>query len=74
LQHVGYIKMQDWNPRNVILLGFVLVLMGAVLPFLMVMHIIQPTYLLVFLTYGASVAGLVLGVIGGSMYVRKRKK
>ena len=74
MQHVGYIKMQDWNPRNVILLGFVLVLLGAVLPFLMVMHIVQTTYLLVFLSYGASVAGLVLGVIGGSMYVRKRRK
>ena len=66
--------MHDWNPRNTILLGFVLVLLGAVLPFLMVTHIIQPTYLLSFLSYGASVTGLVLGVIGGSMYVRKKRK
>lgn len=66
--------MLDWNPRNVILLGFVLVLLGAVLPFLMVLKVIPLTYLVSFLSYGASVAGLILGVIGGSMYVRKRRK
>jgi hypothetical protein len=56
-----------------ILIGFVLVVLGAVLPFLMVMHILESTFFLNFLAYGASITGLFLGFIGATMYVNERR-
>lgn len=47
-----------------LLIGFVLVLMGAVLPWLMVLHILPSTFFLNFASFTASVAGLFLGIIG----------
>lgn len=62
--------MNRVHPRNFILLGFVLVLLGFVLPFLMVLRIVEASFLLSFLSYGASVTGLLLGLIGAAWYVR----
>ena len=56
-----------------ILIGFGLVLLGAILPFLMVMRIVQSTFFLNFFSYGASVTGLFLGIIGSAMFVQYRK-
>jgi hypothetical protein len=47
-----------------ILLGFVLVVMGAVIPFLMVLQVITSSFLLSILGYSASVIGIFLGIIG----------
>lgn len=58
------------HPRNIILLGLVLVLLGFVLPFLMVLRVVDPSFLLSFLSYGASITGLLLGLIGAAWYVR----
>jgi hypothetical protein len=64
--------MSDWHPRYIILLGFFLVLTGFVLPFVMVLRIVQPSFLLSFLSWGSSVAGLFLGIIGASMLIKRR--
>ena len=56
-----------------IFIGFILVLLGAVFPFLMVMRIIESTWLLNFFSYGASLVGLFLGFIGASMYAREKR-
>jgi hypothetical protein len=56
-----------------ILIGFVLVVLGAVLPFLMVMRILESTFFLNIFAYGASMGGLFLGFIGASMYVHERR-
>jgi len=56
-----------------ILIGFVLVVVGAVLPFLIVMQMIESTFLLNFLAYGASMTGLMIGFIGATMYVREHR-
>lgn len=61
------------RPVEMILLGFVLVLAGAVLPVLMVMQVLQSTLLLNFFSYGASVVGLFLGLLGASSYVRETR-
>jgi len=63
------------SPHSVIyiLIGFVLVVLGAVLPFLMVMHILESTFFLNFLAYGSSITGLFLGFIGATMYVNERR-
>jgi hypothetical protein len=55
-------------------IGFALVLLGVVLPFLMVLKVLPSTFTLNFLAYAASVAGLFLGIIGAAMYVSFNKK
>jgi hypothetical protein len=61
-------------PWGLILIGFLLVLAGMVLPFLMVMGLVPSTFFLNFFSYGASFTGLILGVIGASLYVRGSRK
>jgi len=53
--------------------GFVLLLTGLVLPFLMVLGLVESTFLLNFLAYGSSTAGLILGFVGIARYGRGRK-
>lgn len=45
-------------------------LTGTVLPFLMVIRLLPSTFFLNFFSYGISVVGLFIGVIGVSLYVR----
>jgi multisubunit Na+/H+ antiporter MnhG subunit len=58
------------NAKNMIILGFVLVLAGVVFPFLMTIGLIRSSFVLNFASYGASVAGLLLGIIGTALYSR----
>jgi hypothetical protein len=62
------------SPLGMIFVGFLLALTGVILPFLMVAHIISSTFFLNFFSYGASLAGLFLGVIGASRYIRENRK
>ncbi len=57
-----------------ILVGFVLSLLGVILPLLMVTHIIQSTFFINFVSYIASVVGLFLGIIGAASYIREHRK
>ena len=61
------------NPWRLIGIGGVLVFAGAVLPFLMVMRILESTFVLNFFSYGTSVIGMVMGIIGSSMVGARRK-
>jgi hypothetical protein len=49
-----------------ILIGFLLVLAGAVLPWMMVLHVLESTFFLNFVSFTATVLGLFLGIIGVS--------
>jgi hypothetical protein len=61
------------NARLILVIGFLLIFLGGVvLPFLMVLHIVQPTFFLVFLSFTSSTIGLFLGLIGAAGFVRKR--
>ncbi len=62
------------RPWSLILIGFVLSVSGVVLPFLMLVHTIPSTFFLNFFSYLASFVGLILGVVGASMYVRTHRK
>jgi vacuolar-type H+-ATPase subunit I/STV1 len=66
--------MSRMNPRTMILLGFILVLFGFIVPFLMVIQIIEAGFFLSFLSYGASMAGLFLGLIGAAWYSRRDRR
>jgi len=61
------------SPRLLLSLGVVLMLSGIILPFLMVIHVLESTFFLNFFSWGASVAGLSLGTIGFAMYSRGKK-
>jgi hypothetical protein len=65
--------MRGMQPWKLILIGFVLVLFGFVAPFLMVIKIVPSSFVLNFLSYGASVVGLFLGLIGAALYVRTHR-
>ena len=57
-----------------VVIGFFLVLAGAVLPFLIVLDILPSTFFLNFLAFGASTAGIFLGVIGVATYVGANRR
>ncbi len=69
------------HPGRMILIGSVLLVVGGIiLPFLMTIRIINVTainevlaWILIFGSYSMSVVGLFLGVIGFTMYARKRR-
>ncbi len=56
------------------LIGFICVLTGAVLPFLMVMRIVPSTFVLNFIAFSTSVIGIFLGVIGVAMHTGLKKQ
>jgi hypothetical protein len=62
------------NPRSLIIVGFILVLFGAVAPFLMVIGVLESTFFLNFFSFAASVVGLFLGLLGISMYRKTTRK
>jgi apolipoprotein N-acyltransferase len=62
------------SPWSLIALGFILVMLGWIGPFLMVIHVIPSTFFLNFLSYIASVLGLFLGIWGVALYTRSKRK
>lgn len=52
------------HPERLLVLAVFLLLFGCIMPFLMVTHVVESTFLLNFLSYGASVLGLFVGMIG----------
>ncbi len=61
------------NPVIWIVVGFLLVLAGFVLPWLMVLHLVESTMFLNFFSFTATVGGLFLGMTGAAWYVKFQK-
>ena len=61
------------NPVRLIITASVLLVIGVVLPYMMVLGHMPSTLLLNAVTIAAQVAGLFMGFIGISMYMRTRK-
>ena len=61
------------KPLRLIAIGFGLLLIGAVLPFLMVIDLVESTLPLNFLAVMSSIAGLTLGFLGITQYMRRQK-
>ena len=66
--------MIDERPHTLLFIALTLLLFGWVMPFLMVLRVVESTFFLNFLAWGASVGGLYLGVIAVASLVRRRKK
>jgi len=62
------------SPRFLLSLGMVLMLLGVILPFLMLIRVLESTFFLNFFAWGASVSGLFLGTIGFAYLSRMRKE
>jgi hypothetical protein len=62
------------SPRFLLSFGIFLMILGIVIPFLIVIKVLESTFFLNFLSWGASVAGLAFGTIGFAMYSRNRKE
>jgi hypothetical protein len=66
--------MNESRAPAIIIIGFLLVLTGAVFPFLMVFNVLESTLFLNLFSFSASTAGLFLGMIGGALYIRSKRK
>jgi hypothetical protein len=62
------------NPRFLLTFGVILMMGGIVLPFLMILKILQSTFFLIFLSSGISTLGLALSMIGFTLYTKTRKR
>lgn len=62
------------HPGRLIALAIFLLLFGFVMPFLIVLEVVKSTFFLNFLSFGASVLGLYLGVTGIVAYRGKEQK
>lgn len=62
------------SPRLLLSLGVTLMLLGILLPFLMVIHVLESTFFLNFFSWGASVAGMALGTIGFATWSRNKRR
>ena len=58
------------SPNILYACGFIMVVLGFVLPFLMIIKIIEPTFFLCFLAYTISFGGVVMGIVGTAFYSR----
>lgn len=61
------------SPRFLLSLGVILMILGIVLPFLMVIRLLESTFFLNFFSWGASVAGLSFGTIGFALSNRTKR-
>jgi hypothetical protein len=61
------------SPRFFLTLGIVLMIVGVVLPFLIIIKILESTFFLNFLSWSVSVAGLMMGMMGIAGYSGGRK-
>ncbi|HJR81084.1 MAG TPA: hypothetical protein VJ821_13495 [Anaerolineales bacterium] len=62
------------SPRLLLSLGVILMLLGIILPFLIVIKVLESTFFLNFFSWGASVAGLAFSTIGFALWSRGRKE
>ncbi|MCC7117935.1 MAG: hypothetical protein IT310_05365 [Anaerolineales bacterium] len=66
--------LERWNPLYILILAGLLMALGVILPFLMVIHVLESTFFLNFFAYGSSTLGFMLGIVGVAFYWRKGKK
>jgi hypothetical protein len=64
--------MRPMNSLKLVTIGFALVLAGFLVPFLMVLQILESNLILNFSAYGASLVGLVSSLYGVSQYSSSR--
>lgn len=64
----------DVSPLTIILVGLLFVVLGVVFPLLMMLGVIPTTFVVSFLSFALSVGGVLMGVVGASRYVARRRR
>lgn len=67
-------EMKQTSSLRLIIIGFILLVIGMVLPFLMIIRLLEPSFLLGFLSYFASLVGLIMGLCGVAWYVYSKRR
>ena len=62
------------HPKILFVISFLLMSFGVVMPFLMVIKLVESTFFWNFLSYGSSTLGLMLGVVSMAASRLKQKK
>lgn len=62
------------HPKRLLAIVITLLTFGFVMPFLMAIRVVESTFFLNFLSFGASVLGLFLGIAWVAAYNVKHKK
>ncbi|HNK63940.1 MAG TPA: hypothetical protein PKL78_03425 [Anaerolineales bacterium] len=62
------------HPERLVVVAVGMMLFGCVMPFLMVIHVVESTFFLNFLSYTLSVLGLFLGITGVALLRVRQKK
>ncbi len=65
--------MSRFNPTTLMIIGGILLTLGAVLPLLMVIEMVKSTFFLNFLSYGMSLVGMVMGMSGVFTYIKVKR-
>lgn len=66
--------MMDLDPKILLAVGFFLLVLGVVLPFLMVLQILESTLFLNFFSFIAQFLGLIVGFIGAMLIVIRSRR
>lgn len=66
--------MKPLSGRTIIIIGAILVILGFILPFLMVIHMLELGWLIDLFSFVASTAGVFLGLVGSAMYVEDQRR
>lgn len=61
--------MRFLSPGRLIAIGFLMVVLGFILPMLMVLQMLEASFLLIFIAYAVSGGGLLLGFVGAAFIV-----
>jgi hypothetical protein len=64
--------MKPLSALNLMATGFVLLLTGFLVPFLMVLRVLEPGFALSFLAHFSSLTGLLVALYGAIQYVSSR--
>jgi hypothetical protein len=62
------------KPVPMMLIGFGLLVIGVILPFAMVLQLLESTLFLNFLAYLTSLFGLIIGLLGVAFYTRGHRR
>ena len=66
--------LRQWlSPVKMMVLGTLMMILGVVLPLLMVVKVIESTFLLAFISFGFSLVGMVVAFLGLFSYVSIRR-
>lgn len=66
--------MLQLSAKQYLIIGFLMVLFGFIMPWLFVLGYVKTTFFLAFLTYGVSLVGVLFGIIGIAMIGLERRR